>query len=325
MKFLTNVGSSAKGLVLKAGAKVSKRSPEILLVCGAVTFVGTVVVACKQTLKCEEVLDKHERAMQDIENCLEMASEEPDKVDYTLEDAKKDRFIAYCHTGLGFARVYAPAFLLGTVSLVCFGCSYNILRKRNLALTIAYGAVEKAFKEYRSRVKEQLGEETDKYFRYGFKKVKGAVIEGRDSEGNRIAVKSDEEIDTVPWDEEKKGDGTLDNATFFFAPETSKYYFPDELHNDATISAAKNVAQVEYNMKGFLFLNEVLKDLGLPEVPYGQLVGWKKGLGDDEIDFRVQKVRRKASTDPNRNPLGLTYETVYVFDFNTCGIIWDKI
>lgn len=324
MKFLSNVGNSLKGNFLKVGAKISKKSPEILMVCGAVTFVGTVVVACKQTLKCEDILDKHNRSMSDINDCLELAEETPDKVEYTLEDAKRDRFIAYCQTGLGFARIYAPAFLLGTVSLVCFGCSFNIMRKRNLALTIAYGAIEHAFNEYRSRVKSELGEESDRYFRYGFKKVRDAVIEGRDSEGNRIAVNADE-IDAVPWDESEKRDSTLDNATFLFAPETSKYYFPDELHNDMTISAARNVAQVEYNMKGFLFLNEVLKDLGLQEVPYGQLVGWKKGFGDDEINFRVEKIHRKASSDPNRNPLGLTHETIYLFDFNTCGIIWDKI
>lgn len=328
MKFLSTVGTKVKGVGLRAGAKISKRSPEILLAVGVVTFVGTVVVACKQTLKCEDVLDKHERAMNDIDNCLEMAKEKESKVDYTLEDAKKDRFIAYCHTGLGFARVYAPAFLLGAISLTCFGCSYNIMRKRNVALTVAYGAIDAAFNKYRARVKEELGEDTDKYFRYGYKKIKSGIVGRKNPETGEMEAVKEKDIDTVPWDE---NDGMINKetgdicTTFTFAPETSKYYFPDELHNDVSIQAARNNMQIDFDVKGFLFLNDVLKALGLREVSYGQLVGWKKGLGDDYIDFRAQKVYRKASSDRNRNPLGLEYECIYVFDFNTCGIIWNKI
>ncbi len=292
------------------------------MIAGGVTFIATVIVACKQTLKCEEILDNHERAMNDIEDCLEMAKEDPEKVSYSEKDAKRDKFAAYCQTGVGFARVYAPAILLGAVSITCFGCSFNIMRKRNLALTAAYTAVDRAFKNYRARVKDQLGDDADNYFRYGYQKVKDALIVGKDADGNLTAITRDE-IDAVPWDEER--DKTLDNAMFVFAPETSKYYFPDELHNDMTIQSAINVARVNYDMKGYMFLNEVLRDLGLSEVPYGQLVGWKKGIGDDYLDFGVNKVYRKASKDPNRNPLGVEYECIYEFDFNTCGIIWDKI
>ena len=325
VQFLSKMGNSMKGTMCKAGAKIAKRSPELLMVAGAVTFVGTVVVACKQTLKCEEVLDKHERTMNNIDNCLEMNEEDPEKVQYTLEDAKRDRFLAYVHTGLGFARVYAPAIALGAVSIACFGCSFNIMRKRNLALTAAYTALDGTFKAYRKRVRDELGDESDQHFLYGFQKVKKGLIAGKDEEGNDIAVKGSN-LDTVPWDEEgKEGDGTLKGATFIFAPETSKYYFPDELHNNATITSARNCAQIDFDMKGHLFLNDVLKMLGIPEVPYGQLVGWKKGIGDPYIDFRAKPVYRLASKDPNRNPLGLEYECIWEFDFNHCGMIWDKI
>ena len=325
MKVLSKLGNSLKVTAIKAGMKVSKRSPEILMVAGGITFVATVVVACKQTLKCEDILDKHGRAMDDILACQEMAQEDPEKVEYSEQDAKKDKFIAYVHTVAGFAKVYAPAIGLGIVSITCFGCSFNIMKKRNLALTAAYTALDSAFKGYRKRVVDDLGEETDRYFRYGYQKVKKGLIAGKDKDGNDIAVKG-ENLDTVPWDEEgKPGDGTLDGATFIFAPETSKYYFPDEVHNDSSISAERNCLQVDFDQKGFLFLNDVLRALGLKEVPYGQLVGWKKGLGDPYIDFRTKKVYRKASPDKNRNPLGLEYECIYEFDFNTCGIIWDKI
>ena len=325
MKVLNNLGNSLKVTAIKAGAKISKRSPEILMVAGGITFVATVVVACKQTLKCEDILDKHERAMNDIQACQEMADEDPEKVQYSDQDAKKDKFIAYVHTVAGFAKVYAPAVALGAISITCFGCSFNIMKKRNLALTAAYTAIDSAFKEYRKRVVDELGEESDQHFRYGFQKIKKGLIAGKDADGNDISVKG-ENLDTVPWDEENKsGDGVLNNATFVFAPETSKYYFPDEVHNDASISAAKNNLQIDFDNQKFLFLNDALDALGLQKVPYGQLVGWLKGMGDPYIDFRTRKLYRKASPDRNRNPLGLEYECIYEFDFNTCGVIWDKI
>lgn len=321
MKFFNNIGNVVKRTAAISKQRIVKRSPELCMIVGGVTFVATVVVACRQTLKCEEILDAHQRKMDDIENCLELAAEEGSGVTYDEQTAKKDRFVAYCQTGLGFARVYAPAILLGAVSVTAFGSGFHIIKKRNLALSAAYTAVDTAFKEYRGRVRDELGDETDKYFRYGYKKVQNAVISGKNENGEDISITKDE-IDTVPFEE---GDGLCSSATFVFAPETSKYYFPDEVHNDAALSAARSTAQIDFESKGYLFLNDVLKSLGLKEVPYGQLIGWIKGQGDQYIDFRTKKVYRKASTNPNRNPLGVEYECIYEFDFNTCGTIWDRI
>lgn len=322
MKFLSNAGTFIKRTALTTKTRVSAKSPEILMVIGGVTFIATVVVACKQTLKCEEILDSHQRKMDDIEDCLELASEEGSGVTYDDEQAKKDKAVAFVQTGVEFAKIYAPAIGLGIISIACFGGSFHIMKKRNLALGVAYTALDTAFREYRGRVREELGEEADSHFRYGYEKVKKGLIAGTDAEGNRIAVEG-KDLDTVPWNED--GDGVLYGATFVFAPETSRYYFPDELHNQMTIQTARNNAQIDFDMKGFIFLNDVLKLLGLKEVPYGQLVGWKKGFGDPYIDFRAKPVYRLASKDPNRNPLGLEYECIWEFDFNTCGTIWDKI
>lgn len=324
MKFLSNVGNAIKRTASKTKLRVSKHSPEILMVTGAVTFVATVVVACKQTLKCEEILDNHERKMKDIDDCLELASEEGSGVTYSQETAKKDRAVAFVQTGLDFAKLYAPAIGLGVISLVSFGCGFKILKKRNLALTAAYGAIDTAFKEYRSRVKDELGEEADKHFRYGYETAlnkKGTVAVK--NENGETEIKEVDVTDTVPWSE---SEGTLDNATFVFAPETSRYWFPDDIHNQAGISAARTRMQIDFDNNGYLFLNDVLKALGLKEVPYGQLVGWLKGYGDPYIDFRMKPICRPLpKNDKIRNPFNADYEIIYEFDFNTCGIIWDKI
>ena len=52
------------GIVLRRGfLKVSKHSPEILLVAGVVGGVCATVMACKATLRADEVLDKHTEEM----------------------------------------------------------------------------------------------------------------------------------------------------------------------------------------------------------------------------------------------------------------------
>lgn len=45
----------------KFGLKVRKASPEILIVAGAVGVVASAVMACKATLKLDEVLEEPKR------------------------------------------------------------------------------------------------------------------------------------------------------------------------------------------------------------------------------------------------------------------------
>ena len=97
--------------------------------------------------------------------------ENPDKVneEYTQDDGNKDLAIVYTQTALKVAKVYAPAVILGGLSITAILTSKNILRKRNIALAAAYTAVDKSFKEYRGRVVERFGKELDKELRYNIK------------------------------------------------------------------------------------------------------------------------------------------------------------
>ena len=91
---------------------------------------------------------------------------------YSQEDAKKDLAIVYIQTGVKIAKLYAPAVVLGTISIAGIVASNNILRKRNVALAAAYATVDKSFKEYRSRVVERFGDDVDKELRYNIKAKK---------------------------------------------------------------------------------------------------------------------------------------------------------
>ena len=332
MNFLSNAKCFVKTASGKLGRKVSAKSPEILIGLGVVSFVGTVVLACNVTAKkTEEIKEKHKRTLADIDNSLEIANEESDTVEvsedgsvveksYTIEEAKKDRFTAYLETGVSYARVYAPAVLLGAFSVTCFAASYGIMKKRTVAISALYSATEKAFNEYRERVRKELGKEKDEEFRYGYKRVKKADATYM-NDGEEVSKKED--IDTVPWDEsDKKEYGT----TFEFAPWTTFKYAENDILDSTTLSVSRENMQYKYDQQGYIFLNDILEDLGIKKVPYGQIVGLKKGIGDSYVDYRIKRVFHELSpNDKIYNPKGLKYQITYILDINTCGIIWDKI
>ena len=324
MNVLQKVKVTSMRTFKNVGTKVSAKSPEILLGIGIVSFVGTVVMACKQTMTCEEILDRHAEKMQAIEDTKELAAADK-TVLYDEKTAQKDTYIAYLQTGLALGKHYAPVIILGGVSIASFLTSYGIMRKRNMGLSLAYAACKQGFEEYRARVRKELGEEADQRFRYGYETVYRQV-NGYTEDGTEVTEEKD--IDTVPWDEDGLSgwlSGMREDGTFLYAPETSRHfvrtqdprnYANDEMINTLNINSVKNDLQLRLDTWGHVTLNECLRALGMDEIPNGQINGWMTGKGDPYIDFRVKPIQRE------RKEYGIgNVETVFLLDFNVCGDI----
>ena len=166
MKNLAIVNSMTRNLH-KVGFKFKKHSPEILVVAGVVGTVASAVMACKATLKVNDILEETKVEIEKVTTVV--ADETISEEKYSEQDAKKDLAIIYAHTGIKFVKLYGPSIILGTLSITGILASNNILRKRNIALAAAYKAIDTGFKEYRSRVVERFGEELDKELRYNVK------------------------------------------------------------------------------------------------------------------------------------------------------------
>jgi hypothetical protein len=134
-----------------------KHSPSILFVGGVVGVVATAVMASRATLKLEEVLEESQRD-HDLARTLKHR-------DYPESDRKKDHAYIYIRTVVKVGKLYAPAVALGTVSVCALTGSHIILSRRNVALTAAYSALDKGFREYRERVVSDLGQEKDSEYR----------------------------------------------------------------------------------------------------------------------------------------------------------------
>ena len=288
--------------------QVQKHSPEILMGVGVVGVVTSTVMACKATMKLNDILEESKETRDKIKE-VENNPKYEDK--YSPADAKKDLAINYVQTGMKVAKLYAPAVLLGGASLGCLLASNDILRKRNAALSAAYMTVDKSFKEYRNRVTERFGEEVEKEIRYGIKaeQIETTVV---DEDGNETTV-----TETI-----KTMDPNLysDYARFFDA--ASPYWQNDPEYNLMFLKAQQQYANDLLRAKGRLFLNDVYDMLGIEKTKAGQVVGWvydrENPNGDNFVDFGIydmSKERVRAFVNG--------YETNILLDFNVDGNIWD--
>lgn len=274
--------SSALG---KVNIKLRKHSPELLIAAGVVGTVVSTVLACKATTKLSTILDESKGNIETIHKC-ENDKEMEER--YSQEDAKKDLAIVYIQTGVKIAKLYAPAVVLGTISIAGIVASNNILRKRNVALAAAYATVDKSFKEYRSRVVERFGADVDKELRYNIK-----------------AKKIEEMIKDPESGKEKKSKTTVnvaaptvdDYARFF--DKTCRHYEENMNYNLMLLRSQQQLANDKLVADGFLFLSDVYDMLGITRTKMSQSVGWiykpdGNSNGDNFVDFGVMVVKRET-------------------------------
>lgn len=305
MKNKTEIMKSVNGVASKTVMKLKKHSPEILVVAGIAGTVVSAVLACKATTKVAEILDETNGTLDTIHEGMKTGA--INGQEYTTEDGKKDTVVVYAQTGMKLAKLYGPAIILGTLSIISILASNNILRKRNVALGAAYAAIDKSFKEYRGRVIERFGEQVDTELKYGIKAKKFEEIEVDPETGKEKKVKKTVMV----------ADPNLQSDYAVYFDSKSRNYETNPDYNRMFLKAQQAFANDKLQTRGHLFLNEVLDDLDLPRTPAGQIVGWTKDGPDGYVNFRIVEVERE--TEDGR------HEPALLLDFNVEGNIWEKM
>ena len=305
MKNKTEIMKSVNGVASKTVMKLKKHSPEILVMAGIAGTVVSAVLACKATTKVAEILDETKGTLDTIHEGMETGA--INGQEYTTEDGKKDTVVVYAQTGMKLAKLYAPAIILGTLSITSILASNNILRKRNVALGAAYAAIDKSFKEYRGRVIERFGEQVDTELKYGIKAKKFEEIEVDPETGKEKKVKKTVMV----------ADPNLQSDYAVYLDSKSRNYETNPDYNRMFLKAQQAFANDRLQTRGHLFLNEVLDDLDLPRTPAGQIVGWTKDGPDGYVNSRIVEVERE--TEDGR------HEPALLLDFNVEGNIWEKM
>lgn len=283
----------------KALLKVRKHSPEILLVTGIVGVVGTIVLACKETKKAEEIIEE--------------THAELDKIDLKVKPTAADHFKVYIRSAGKMARCYAPAVLVGSLSIGCLVGSHHILNKRYLGTAAAYTLLDDSFKKYRNRVRGMLGDEVEKNLYLGREERDDVLMEHPDEKTGETLISPTK--------------GVIVNPKFNCSPyavffdETCSAWEKNAEYNKLTLANLQNFANDKLNARGHLFLNEVYDMLGIPRTQAGAVVGWiKDGDGDGYVDFGIYDAFNERARDFVNG-----YERSILLDFNVDGVIYDKI
>lgn len=276
---------------------LQEKAPDLLFVGGVIGMIGSTVLACRATLKLETLVDKGKAQIEEIKT--------KEHEDYSDRDKQRDTALSYLNTSLDVARLYAPAVGVGVVSVFALTKSHNILNERIAALSAAYKAVDLAFREYRARVVERYGEDVDREMRYGVDKV-----EVTDPETNRKknVKRANPELPSM-------------YAAFFDNVNSSSW----SKHPESNWIFLRNKQRYVNELliaRGHVFLNEVYRELGLPNTQAGAVVGWRleEGIGDHFIDFGLFRDDQKIIDFMSGR------EGAILLDFNVDpGVIFDKI
>ena len=159
--------------------------------------------------------------------------------------------------------VYIPATLIGVSTVACiFGA--NILNKRKqAAITSAYALLDSSYKEYKNKIIELYGKDTDEEVREEIAKDKYEESNIKVSEGKTL-----------------------------FYDEYSKRYFESTIEK---VQQAEYYLNRDLTMRDYAYLNEFYEHIGIEPIDPGWELGWSVGAcfamyWQNWIDFGHPKI-----------------------------------
>lgn len=289
----------------KAQLTVRKHSPEILMVAGVIGTVAGAVMACKETLELEDVLDECKQEKMKLEEQYAMCEE------YSEDALKKDQVKLTIKQAAKIVKLYAPSVIMEVTSIGVIFASNDIMRKRNASMAAAYATLNSMYKRYRQNVIESYGEEVDKDMRFGVKHEKVTEI---DEDGNKV------KIDARIVDLDNTALAISDYSRFFQAG-CKGFDASSGRYNLLYLKGIQAMFNNKLIADGYVMLNDVYRELGFDTIPEGWSIGWvydeTNPIGDNYIDFGLYEARNKNQRAVN------DWEPVILMDFNVDGNLYE--
>lgn len=289
----------------KVQLTVKKHSPEILMVAGVIGTVAGAVMACKETLELEDVLDECKQEKMELEEQYAMCEQ------YSEDALKKDQVKLTIKQVAKIVKLYAPSVIMEATSIGVIFASNDIMRKRNASMAAAYATLNSMYKRYRQNVIESYGEEVDKDMRFGVKHEKVTEI---DEDGNKV------KIDARIVDLDNTALAISDYSRFFQAG-CKGFDASSGRYNLLYLKGIQAMFNNKLIADGYVMLNDVYRELGFDTIPEGWSIGWvydeSNPIGDNYIDFGLYEARNKNQRAVN------DWEPVILMDFNVDGNLYE--
>lgn len=279
-----NIRAKMTQLAGRQKLRLHKNAPHIMFGAGLIGSVASTVLACRATLKTDKLFDT-------MKDDMELAR---------TSDDKSDVAYAYFRNAAQFTKAYAPAMVVGGVSIALLTGSHVQLTRRNTSLTVAYAALHKAYGEYRVRVRDEVGEEREIELYHGV-----TLEDEKNGKGGKLATR-------------KVVDPNKLSPYAVFFDEANPNWKPNAEFNRLFIQCQQNYFNQQLYARGHVFLNEVYDALGINRTRAGQVVGWiLSGDGDNFIDFGIFEAHNADFVN--------AHEPSIILDFNVDGAILDNV
>lgn len=310
-----------KAMLNTAKFTIQKHSPEILMVAGAGLGIASTVVACKATLSLENIIDETKETIDKVHGVKNGDYPLKEGAEYTDDMYKKDIAKTYAACVGNLIRLYAPAVILGGLSIASFLTSHKIMRKRYLEVGAAYATTTKLFKEYRGRVADEVGDEKEQQIYAGTisKKVKSKVVDPETGKTKTVSEEVECQTEDTPLD---------DGLRVIFCHETSDEWDRDPEYCESMLRCRQKFLNERLKSEGVLTLNDVRAELGLKRVKSGFRYGWKylpdgNPDGDNLIDFGIRKIYDEREDLPATPADEFGHVTNFILNFNCDGDVWE--
>ena len=302
---LKGIEKAANFAAKQVELSLRKHSPDILMGIGIVGIAAGAFYACKATMKLDETTKKVMPEVEKIKETRETISE---------KEYNRDLTKAYTKAAVEYTKLYIGPAIIMVAGISCVVSSHNMMKNRVNSLAGAYTVLNQSFKEYRSRVKDALGEETEKKIHYGIKDVE---VEEVDESTGEVQKKTVQATDYDP-------NQISPYARIF--DELSRNYRKDAEDNYNFVKLVQFRANQKLKDDGFLLLNTVYRMLDIPESRLGATHGWiydpdnAACRGDNYVDFGLTDIHR-----PGVSEFVNGYERAILLDFNCDGYILDTL
>lgn len=296
------------------GFGLRQKSPEILLMAGIGGIVWASVTACKKTLELPEMVERRDNLLHACKVNAE-DSEDGNTVCTTDGDLPLEQVTSQVQArfGLEVAKLYAAPVAVGALSIAAIVGSHCIMSRRYTRAMAAYVAVSEAFNGYRQRVKDRVGEEMERKIRFNIKDEETEEEVVNEKGKKKIVKKTVEVVDPEMM---------MDDFTAFFTSFTApREWSGSMILNRGKIADVAKWSTERLKREKRLFINDVLRDLGIEGRPSGQFVGWiydeKNPIGDNYVNIEVEECMFK-------NPNTGVNEPGLILEFNADGNIAEK-
>lgn len=221
------------------GGIVSKNSPHILTGLGCAGLLSTAILTAKATPKALALLEDEEQ-YREKKNFLSMTKLDKAKLTW---------------------KCYIPAGAVGIASIGCIIGANTVNTRRNAAIASLYAMSETAFREYKSKVVQEIGQSKET-------KIYDDTIK-------------DKIINNPP----KDNIILTGNGDVLCLDLLSGRYFESSME-----FIRQKINDLNYDLRSEmrLDLNEYYYEVGLPPIPLGELVGFDLEKGQVEAVYSTQ-------------------------------------